>query len=170
MGALFKNPWLKLILPLVMVLSFGLISPAFADQVVIDGFATLAYPNSVKLKKTGCQTIPITYETDDKLSRENTVFLVAIVPQNSKQTYGYAAWFSTLTYLGDQALPPMARIGALQVKVCRKAWMYSSKATKPTPAIVPGTYRILFNAGYYDSVTGVLLEDKIEIIRKIKFS
>jgi len=152
------------------MLSTCLISPAFADQIVLDGFATLTYPNSVKLKKSGCQTIPITYETDGNLSRENTVFLVAIVPQTSKQTYGYAAWFSTLTYLGENALPPMARIGTLQVKVCRKAWIYSSKATKPTPAIKPGTYRIFFNAGNYDAVTGVLLDDKIEIIRTIKFS
>jgi hypothetical protein len=169
MRNLLKKPRSNSILALVVVLIPYSISPAFANQVIIDGFATLTYPSSVKLKKSGCQIIPVNYVTDDNLSRENTAFLVAIVPQSSKQTYGFAAWISTLTYLGEDALPPMARIGTLQVKVCRKAWIYSSSATKPTPAIKPGTYRIFFNAGNYDAVTGVLLEDRIEIIRTIKF-
>ena len=170
MKNLLKNTRSKVIFSLVVMGSTSFNSSAFADQIVIDGFATLTYPSTVKLKKSGCQIIPVTYVTDDNLSRENTAFLVAIVPQNSKQTYGFATWISSLTYLGDNALPPMARIGTLQVKVCRKAWIYSSSATKPTPAIKPGNYRIFFNAGYYDAVTGALLDDKIEIVRSIKFS
>jgi hypothetical protein len=83
--------------------------------------------------------------------------------------YGYAAWFSTQTSLGDKALPPMARIGVLQVKVCRTAFMYSKSSTKLTLAAKPGVYTVNFNAGNTDPVTGSLIGEKIELTRKIKF-
>jgi len=152
-----------------VIMSLAVAPTAHADQVVIDGFATLNYPVNVKLKVTGCQQIPINYVTDDALSRENTVFIVAITPINSKQSYGYAAWISTQTSKGEKALPPMARIGTLQVKVCRKAFFYSSSATRKTPGINKGTYRIFFDAGNLDPQTGAVVGDKIEIERSIKF-
>jgi len=147
----------------------GIIPSAQADQVVINGYATLDFPVSVKLNKTGCQNIPFEYITDDNLARENTVFLVAITPNSSKRVYGYAVWFSTQTYMGDKALPPMPRIGVLQVKVCRKAFMYSSTSTQLTLAAKPGTYTVKFNAGNTDPVTGSVFGEKIELTRKIKF-
>lgn len=145
------------------------IYPASADQVVIEDFVTIGYPQSVKLKKTGCQEIAFPYVTSENLPRENTVFLVAITPIKSKQAYGYAAWFSTQTYMGEKALPPMARIGSLKVKVCRKPFLYSSKSTKKTPAISPGKYRIHFDASYIDPETGGLTGDKFEEFRDIEF-
>lgn len=158
-----------ILLPLVSIF-LSTMAPAYADQVTLGGFATFTYPSIVKLKKSGCQEIPVGYVTDDNLSRENTVFLVAIIPKTSKRAYGYAAWFSTQTYMGEKALPPMSRIGILQIKVCRKAWIYFSKATRPTPAIVPGTYRLFFKGGNADPVTGELRDEKIEITRTIKFN
>ena len=142
---------------------------AAANEVVIPGFATVNYPESVKLKKTGCQNIPFKYVTDENLVRENTVFLIAITPENTKRAYGYVAWFSTQTSMGENALPSMARIGVLQLKVCRKAFLYSSKATRKTPAIMPGNYRIFFNAGNMDPANGNVIGEKIEIIKNIKF-
>ena len=153
---------------MTLVLAMGVIPSAHAEEIIIDGYVTINYPATVKLKKTGCQNIAFKYVTDENLSRENTVFLVAITPNDSKRVYGYAAWFSTQTYMGDKALPPMARIGVLQVKVCRKAFMYSSNSTKLTLASKPGTYTVYFNAGTYDA-TGSLTGEKIELKRKIKF-
>jgi hypothetical protein len=159
----------RIALLLASILCVSSIPSAHADQIVLDGYATLDFPATVKLVKTGCQNIPFKYVTDDNLSRENTVFLVAITPNDSKRVYGYAAWFSTQTALGDKALPPMARIGVLQVKVCRTAFMYSKSSTKLTLAAKPGTYKIYFNAGNTDPATGSLIGEKIELIRKIKF-
>jgi len=159
----------KRTISLLICLTLGLMPEANADQVAIDGFATLNYPAKVKLKSTGCQEILFDYVTDDTLARENTVFFVAITPTNSKQSLGYAAWFSTQTYMGEKALPPMARIGTLRVKVCRKAFMYSTAATKKTPGINPGTYRVYFDAGNLDPETGAISGEKIEITRLIKF-
>jgi hypothetical protein len=158
----------RLIFLLTLVLAMGVIPSAHAEEIIIDGYVTINYPATVKLNKTGCQNIAFKYVTDEILSRENTVFLVAITPNDSKRVYGYAALFSTQTYMGDEALPPMARIGVLQVKVCRKAFMYSSKSTKLTLASKPGSYTIYFNAGTYDE-TGSLTGKKIEFKRKIKF-
>ena len=158
----------KLIFLLTLVLAMGVIPSAHAEEIIIDGYVTINYPATVKLNKTGCQNIAFKYVTDENLSRENTVFLVAITPNDSKRVYGYAAWFSTQTYMGDEALPPMARIGVLQVKVCRKAFMASSKSTKLTLASKPGTYTVVFGAGTYDA-TGSLTGEKIEFKRKIKF-
>ncbi|MSX23458.1 MAG: hypothetical protein F2786_03570 [Actinobacteria bacterium] len=146
----------------------GVIPSAHADEIIIEGYVTINYPATVKLNKSGCQNIAFKYVTDENLSRENTVFLVAITPNDSKRVYGYAAWLSTQTYMGDKALPPMARIGVLKVKVCRKAFMYSSKSTKLTLASKPGTYTVVFGAGTYDAA-GSLTGEKIEFKRKIKF-
>jgi hypothetical protein len=153
-----------------LVLVLGFIPSAYADQVILDGYVTLDYPGMVKLNKTGCQNIPFKYVTDENLSRENTVFLVAITPNDSKRVYGYAAWFSTQTHLGDKALPPMARIGVLKVKVCRKAFMYSSLSTKLTLASKPGTYTVYFNAGNTDPITGSVIGERIELKRTIRFN
>ena len=153
----------------ILILIIGFIPSAHADQITIDGYVTIDYPATVKLKKTGCQNIPFKFVTDENLSRENTVFVIAITPINSKRVYGYAAWFSTQTSQGDQALPAMARIGVLQVKICRKAFMYSSKSTNLTLASKPGVYKIYFNASHTDPVTGSLIGEKIELTRKIKF-
>ncbi|MSV56956.1 MAG: hypothetical protein F2906_07135 [Actinobacteria bacterium] len=158
----------RLIFLLTLVLAMGVIPSAHAEEITIDGYVTINYPATVKLNQTGCQNIAFKYVTDENLPRENSVFLVSITPNDSKRVYGYAAWMSTLTYMGDQALPPMARIGVLQVKICRKAFMYSSKSTKLTLASKPGTYTIYFNAGTYDE-NGSLTGEKIEFKRKIKF-
>lgn len=153
-----------------LILTLGLVPAAHADQIVLDGYVTFDYPSEVKLKKVGCQNIPFKYVTDDNLPRENTVFLVAITPNGSKRIYGFATWLSTQTSLGERALPPMARIGVLQVKICRKAYMSSPSSTKLTLGAKPGIYTISFNAGNTDPVTGSLIGEKIELTRKIKFT
>lgn len=160
----------KLILLLLMSIFLSTMTPASADQVTLNGFSTFTYPGAVKLKKSGCQEIPIGYVTDEKLPREDTAFLIVITPKSNKKAYGLVAWFSTLTYMGENAMPANSRIGTLKIKVCRKPWLYSSKATKLTPAITPGTYRIFFDGSFVDPITGGLVGEKIEIIRTIKFT
>ena len=160
----------KLTLVFTLLLTFVSAPSANADQAVLEGFATFTYPTIVKLKKSGCQEIQIKYTTDENLARENTVMIVALTPTNSRRAYGYAAWMSTLTFMGENALPAMSRIGVLPVKVCRKEWMYSTKATKLTPAINPGTFRLVLGGSTYDAVTGEMSAEKIEIYRSIKFT
>jgi hypothetical protein len=159
----------KTLWTVIVVMFLGSMPNAEASEIVIPGFATVNYSDSVKLKKTGCQNIPFNYVTDENLVRENTTFLIAITPKNTKRVYGYVVWFSTQTSKGENALPAMARIGILQLKVCRKAFMYSSESNRKTLAIAPGTYRIFFSAGNIDPVTGALAGEKIEIVRSIKF-
>lgn len=159
-----KTVWATLLLMLV-----GNMPTAHADQVVIPGYATLTFDNKVKLVKTGCQIVPFKFITDENLARENTVFAVAITPKNSKKSFGFAPWYSRLTYLGEKAPPPMARIGVLQVKVCRFPYLYSPKATKKTPAITTGTHNVVFDASLTDPETGALVGEKIELVRKITF-
>ena len=160
----------KLCLVLTVLLIFSSAPSAHADQAVLEGFATFTYPTIVKLKKSGCQEIQIKYTTDENLARENTVMIVALTPTNSRRAYGYSAWMSTLTFMGEKALPAMSRIGILPIKICRKEWMYSSKATKLTPAVNPGTFRLVFGGSTYDAVSGEMSTEKIEIYRKIKFT
>ena len=160
----------KIIALTISILAITPLSSAQADQVLIPGFANISYQSRVKLVKTGCQEISFKYETDENLSRENTVFLIAITPQKTKKAFGYVAWFSTQTYMGESALPPMARIGVLRMKVCRKPFLYSPNSTTKTPGISPGTYRLFFNAGTTNSITGELEGTKIELIRSITFS
>ena len=150
-------------------LLFGFMPNAAADEIVIPGFATISYPNQVKLKKTGCQELPFKYVIDENLAMENTVFAVAISPMNTKKAFGAALWFSRQTYMGESALPSMARIGVLQVKVCRKPFVFNSKTTKKMPAINPGVHRMIIDASYTDPKTGALIGDTIELIKTIRF-
>ena len=145
------------------------IPSANAEEVTIENVVTLSYPDQVKLKKTGCQEVPIRFVTSDNLSRENTFFFAAITPMENKRAFGYSAWFSKQTHLGEKSLPAMARIGTLKLKVCRKAFMYSRSATKKTPGIRPGIYRIFLNAGQLDPNTGAVTGEKIETIQSIEF-
>ena len=153
-----------------LILAFSVLPYANASQIVIDGYVSIDYPANVKLKNSGCQSIPFKYVTDDDLPRENSVFIVAITPLESKRVYGTAVWFSTQTYLGESALPPMARIGVLQLKICRKAFRYSSNSQTLTLASQPGKFALHFNASMTDPVNGSLIGEKIEIKRFIKFS
>ena len=155
---------------LILIIIFNSPHAAIADQVELEGFATFTYPTSIKLKKSGCQEIKVKYITNEDLARENTVMIVAVTPTSSRRAYGYMAWMSSLTFMGEKALPPMPRIGTLPIKVCRKEWLYSSKATKLTPAIFPGTFRLVFGGSTYDAVTGEMNQEKIEIYRKITFT
>ena len=159
--------WKKILIGAVM--SAVLIPSANAEEVLIENVVTLSYPDQVKLKKSGCQEVPVKFVTDDNLSRENTFFFAAITPMKNKRALGYSAWFSKQTYLGDKSLPPMARIGTLKLKICRKAFMYSTSASKKTPGVNPGIYRIFLNAGQLDPKTGVVTGEKIETIRSIEF-
>jgi hypothetical protein len=152
-----------------LILALNMIPSANASQIVIDGYATIDYPATVKLKNSGCQNIPFNYVTDDDLPRENSVFIVAITPLESKRVYGTAVWFSTQTYLGERAQPPMARIGVLKVKICRKAFKYSSNSQNLTLASRPGKFALYFSASMTDPVNGSLIGEKTEIKRFIKF-
>ena len=95
--------------------------------------------------------------------------LVSITAVGSKRANGYAVWFSTQTSREESSLAPMARIGVLQVKVCREEFKSSPKDKNKRPGTNKGTYTLHFGAGNTDPITGTVLGDKIEIKRKIKF-
>lgn len=153
-----------------VLISVLFVPPAHSSSIELPGYAKFEYPSSVKLKKKGCQSISINYKTEESLPREDTVFIIAITPKENKRSVGYAAWFSKLTYRGEQALPAMSRVGAFQIQVCREPWKFSSNADKLTPAVKPGIYRIFFVGGTIDPITGETMPEKIEVIRSIKFT
>lgn len=159
----------KAIFALIFILIFGNLQNANAADVTIDGFSNITYEDTVKLKATGCQNIKFSYFTDDALARENTVFLVQLVHKSKKIVYGGAAWFSTFTSMGPDALPSMSRIGTLSMKVCRSAWALGKGVNKQKyPAVTPGTYRLYFAGGFVDPESGAKTGDKIEVYKKLK--
>ena len=167
-----QNVWMKRIGLLVcLILSTTVIPYANADEVVIQGFATLDYPTKVKLRTSGCQTISISYVTDDNLARENSVFLVQLVHKSKKVFFSGATWFSNITSYGPDALPAMSRIGTLNLKICRKPWVMGTGPNKEKiPAVTPGLYRLYFAGGYVDADTGEKIGEKIEVTKSIKLS
>ena len=159
-----------LIIVLTLSLSLG-VAPAKADDVTIPGFATINYSNVVKLKTKGCQELKFSYVTDENLALENTVFLVQLVHKSKKIVYGGAAWFSTFTSKGPEALPSMPRIGSLKIKICRNSWVMGTGSNQQKyPAVNPGTYRLYFAGGYVDPETGSKTGEKIEVIKSLKLN
>jgi hypothetical protein len=145
------------------------VSPAKADDVTIPGFAVLSYSKIIKLKAKGCQEMKFEYTTEENLPRENTVFLVQLVHKTKKIVYGGTAWFSTFTYMGEDSLPAMPRIGTLKMKLCRNGWIAGSGPNQQKyPAVNPGKYRLYFVGGFVDPETGGPIGDKIEIFKSLK--
>jgi len=151
-------------------LSLG-VTPANAEDVTIPGFAKINYSKVVRLKTKGCQELKFSYVTDENLALENTAFIVQLAHKSKKIVYGGAAWFSTFTSQGPDALPSMPRIGSLKIKICRNSWVMGMGSNQQKyPAVNPGTYRLYFAGGYVDPETGVKIGEKIEVIKSLKLS
>ena len=163
---------------LFFVLIVGVSSPAQSAEEVLDGktlipgFSEISYPTKVSIGASGCKTIKFNYVNDEDLAQENSAFLIQILHKTKKQNHGFGAWFSKLTATPSSVdLGPLPRAGIIQVKICKKKWTLGSGKNKSVVAATPpGTYRILFAAGYVDAITGELLEGKIEIFKTLKVS
>ena len=137
-------------------------------EIYIPGFVTVKYPSTVSLKFAGCQNINFSYVIDEDLSLENTVWLVQIVHLTKNTIYGGDAWFSNLTYLGKDALPPIPRAGIRSAKICRKTWVEGKGDNKKNvPGIKPGKYRLYFAGVNLDPITGKKLGEKTEVYKTI---
>jgi len=132
---------------------------AFSNEVVkLPGFATFDYESTFKLKKKGCQRIPIQYETEDSLPRENTGMAIVIDNKKANDGVGYAmtGWFSNLTYKGaPKAVYVWPRAGQLELKVCRNNWTSGTGENKSKfLQVKPGKYEITFKGFYIDELVG----------------
>jgi hypothetical protein len=160
----------------ILLISFNLVSTSLSAEAVsytearIPGYATVKYPNQVTLKSSGCQNINFEYLIEEDLSLENTVWLVQIIHLTKKQLFGEAAWFSVMTYKGDEAIPSLPRAGKRTAKVCRNQWTQkSSDTTRTYTGIKPGKYRLYFAGVTLDPVTGDMLGEKTEFFKSIVF-
>lgn len=131
---------------------------------VLPGFAELTYPDSIKLKKKGCQEIKFFYVVDENLPLVNTAFIIQLVHKTKKIIYGYSYWFSDLST--SDGLPSMSRIGTIPMKICRNNWEVKSKnATTKYVGVKPGLYDLYFAFGSYNE--GVVSDKKV-IFESIK--
>jgi hypothetical protein len=90
--------------------------------------------------------------------------VIQLVHKSKKIVYGGVAWFSELTYTGEN-FPSMSRIGVLPMKICRNNWVFKANSgTTNYSAIKPGSYDFYFSYGYLAPDGNVLGEKKI--IRK----
>ena len=157
----------------IFILSFTIsifttlnIIPVFAasTSTVLPGFAKINYPNSIKLKSKNCQEIKFEYVIDEELQSKDSVYVIQLVHKSKKIVYGGVAWFSELTYTGEN-FPSMSRIGVLPMKICRNNWVFKANSgTTNYSAIKPGSYDFYFSYGYLAPDGNVLGEKKI--IRK----
>ncbi len=161
---------------LIPALCFILISTsnsaiaAGTTETVIPGYVSVKYLSQVNLKSSGCQNVNFEYLIDENLPLENTVWLVQIIHLSKKQLFGEAAWFSVMTYRGDEAIPSLPRAGKRTAKVCRKQWTQkSSEANRTYLGIKPGKYRLYFAGVTLDPVTGEMLGEKTEFFKNIVF-
>ena len=133
--------------------------PAISQMIVeLPGFATFTYEGTFKLKKKGCQRIPIQYETVDLLPRVNTGMAVLIDNKVPNDGIGYAmtGWFTKLTYKGAPDIDYIwPRVGQLELKVCRNNWTDGTGESKSKfLRINPGKYEIAFKGFYIDEFIG----------------
>lgn len=139
-------------------------------EIEIPGYVSLSYPSEVSLKKNGCQTIKFSYVVDENLPLENTAWLVQIIHQSKKELYAEIAWFSVMTYKGEDAIPSLPRAGIKDAKICRKPWTISSAdTTRKYFGAKPAKYRMYFAGVTLDPVTGALLGEKTEFFKTIRF-
>lgn len=163
----------KVLAVIISFMLFSSYSSAFAagfSETVIPGYVSVKYSSQIKLKMSGCQNINFDYLIDENLPLENTVWLVQIVHLTKKQIFGGTAWFSVLTYKGEDATPSLPRVGKRVAKVCRNKWTQTSSDSKENfLGIKPGKYRLYFAGVTLDPVTGEMLGEKTEFFKSIVF-
>ena len=165
-----KNALLSVLTILLMVSTQQTSTAAQSTQVEIPGYVSLSYPSEVILKNNGCQIIKFSYVVDENLPLENTAWLVQIIHQSKKELYGEIAWFSVMTYKGEDAIPSLPRAGIKEAKICRKPWTLSSAdTTRKYFGAKPAKYRLYFAGVTLDPVTGSLLGEKTEFFKTIRF-
>jgi hypothetical protein len=136
----------------------------------IPGYVALSYSTEISLKKSGCQKIKFNYVVDESLPLENTAWLVQIIHFSKKKLYGEIAWFSEMTYRGDDALPSLPRAGKRDAKICRNSWTYKPEDnSRKFHGVIPGKYRLYFAGVTLDPITGELLGQKTEFFKSILF-
>ncbi len=165
-----KNAVISVFTTLLVVSTQQASTALDVTEIEIPGYVSLSVPNEVSLKKNGCQSIKFSYIVDENLPLENTAWLVQIIHQTKKEIYGEIAWFSVMTYRGEDAIPSQPRAGIKDAKICRKPWTVSSAdTTRKYFGSKPGKYRMYFAGVTLDPVTGELLGEKTEFFRSIKF-
>lgn len=148
-----------LIISFICLITWSSTPPANSQEVIVlPGFATLNYENTLSLKKKGCQKIPIQYETNDLLPRENTGMAVLIDNKlpNDGIRYASTGWFTKLTYKGAPNMEYVwPRAGQLDLKVCRYNWTDGTgKSKSKYLRVKPGKYEITFMGFYIDELLG----------------
>jgi len=143
---------------------------AFSQEIVkLPGFATFIYEGTIKLNKKGCQRIPIQYETEDSLPRENTGIAILIDNKIPKDGIAYAmtGWFTKLTYKGAPDYGyDWPRAGQLELKVCRNKWTDGTGESKSKfLQVKPGKYEITYTGFYIDEFAGKPMN---EVVMKSK--
>jgi hypothetical protein len=145
------------------------ISVAQTNQTVIQvpNFATLTYPSVVKLKNTTCQTISIEYEINSDLDTELAAMIIQIVNIKKKIIYGGVAWWgpNIPNLQTDNAMP---LIGALPMKVCKKAWSLGKVDPIKYSAVKANQFDVYVSYGYMSSSGTAPVDKKVET-SKIRF-
>lgn len=133
----------------------------------VPNFATITYPSVVKFKKTSCQTINIEYEINSELNTELAAMVIQIVNIEKKITYGGVAWWGP-NISNFQTEVSMPLIGALPLKVCKKAWSLGKVDPIKYSAVKVNKYDMYVSYGFY-SLTGAAPVDKKILTDKISF-
>ena len=165
-----NNKFLAVIISLMLFSTSSSAIAAGTTETVIPGYVSVKYPSQIKLKSSGCQNINFDYLIDQNLPLENTVWLVQIVHLTKNQLFGGTAWFSVLTYKGEDAIPSLPRAGKRIAKVCRNKWTQTSSDAKENYlGIKPGKYRLYFAGVTLDPDSGSLLGEKTEVFKTVIF-
>jgi hypothetical protein len=114
-------------------------------KITVFNAAVITYPNSVKLKKKGCQNIPITYKTyimddwdyvdvgiiDD--ANENIAF---------KTVYQTTYYSEYLTDFDGSPVKVWKKSGKAKLKICREAWFEGGDPDLPRIGATKGNFQL----------------------------
>jgi hypothetical protein len=133
----------------------------------VPNFATITYPSVVKLKKTSCQTINIEYEMNSALNTDLAAMAIQIGNIEKKIVYGGVVWWGeNIPSINTDMSMPL--IGALPLKVCKKAWTLGKVNPIKYSAVKANQYDVYIGYGYYSPTsTGPI--DKKTVTSKISF-
>lgn len=112
------------------ILFLGPIPSATASETQLEapGFTVINYPSVVKIQKTPCQIINISYEIDSELDTDRAAMAISIGHINKKKVIGAAAWWGTKISNSETQLS-MPLIGVLPIKVCKKSWTLGKRGS-----------------------------------------
>ena len=130
-------------------------------RITVGNAVVITYPTSVKLKKKGCQNIPITYKTYimDELDYVDVGIVNDANGELAFETVYKTPYFSEyLTGFDGSPFKVWKKSGKAKIKICREPWLYDGDPEWPMVGATKGNFQLTVETEDWQYVADIKLK------------